>query len=81
MAQIQPPTHTLDPKLINSYAEVLRLCIETIVWPQMCNWGKGINSPFLGGAWLPAYYYTISVRKATSMALTHVPTQLFLFDL
>ena len=30
MAQIQPPTLTLDPKLINVYAEVLHLCIETI---------------------------------------------------
>jgi len=30
MAQIQPPTHTLDPKLINFHAKVLHLCIETI---------------------------------------------------
>ena len=30
LAQIQPPTLTLDPKLINVYAEVLHLCIETI---------------------------------------------------
>jgi len=32
MAQIQPPTLTLDPKLINFYAKVL-LCIETFGWP------------------------------------------------
>ena len=30
MAQIQPSTHTLDPKLINFYAEVFHLCKETI---------------------------------------------------
>jgi len=30
MAQIQPPILTLDPKLIDFYAEVLHLCIETI---------------------------------------------------
>jgi hypothetical protein len=29
MAQIQPPTLTLDPKLIIVYAKVLHLCIET----------------------------------------------------
>jgi hypothetical protein len=30
MAKIQPPTLTLDPKLINFYAVVLHLCIEII---------------------------------------------------
>jgi hypothetical protein len=30
MAKVQPPTHTLDPKLNKFYAEVLHLCIETI---------------------------------------------------
>jgi hypothetical protein len=28
MAQIQPPNHTLDPKLIYFYAEVLHLCVK-----------------------------------------------------
>jgi hypothetical protein len=27
----QPPTHTLNPKLISFYAEVLHLCVETTV--------------------------------------------------
>ena len=48
MAQVQPPTLTLDPKLINFYAEVLHLCIETIGWPQMCNSGKGHQFPLFG---------------------------------
>ena len=30
MAQIQPPTLTLDPNLNNFYAKVLHLCKETI---------------------------------------------------
>jgi hypothetical protein len=30
MAQFQPPTLTLYPNLIDFYAEVLHLCIETI---------------------------------------------------
>jgi len=29
MAQIQPPTHTLDPKLINFYAEVFHMLFLT----------------------------------------------------
>ena len=48
LAQIQPPTLTLDPKLIKFYAEVLNLCIETIGLPQMCNPGKGHQFPLLG---------------------------------
>jgi hypothetical protein len=31
MAQIQPPTHTLDPKLTYFDADLLHLCIETIL--------------------------------------------------
>jgi hypothetical protein len=45
MAQIQPPTLTLDPKLVNFNAEVLYLCIETIGRPQMCSSGKGHEIP------------------------------------
>ena len=30
LAQVQPPTHILDPKLINFYAEVFHLCVEII---------------------------------------------------
>jgi hypothetical protein len=42
------PPHTLDPKLINFYAEVLHLCIETIGWPQMGNSGKRHQFPLFG---------------------------------
>jgi len=48
MAQIQPPTLTLDPKLINFYAEVLHLCIETFGSPHICNSGKGHQLPLFG---------------------------------
>ena len=49
MAQIQPPTHTLDPKLINFYAEKLHLCrvvqfgVQSKVW--VCKLSRILTNP------------------------------------
>jgi len=46
MAQIQPPTLTLDPTLIIFYAEGLHLCIETLGDLRCAVQEKGMNSSF-----------------------------------
>ena len=68
MAQIQPPTLTLDPKLTKFNAKVLHLCIETIGWPQMCSSGKGHELPFFGWAMADLTFNSChSVRRATCL--------------
>jgi len=53
MAQIQPPTLTLDPKLINFYAEVLHEMYRDHWVTSDVQFSKGAwIPPFLGGQWL-----------------------------
>jgi len=52
MAQIQPPTFTLDLKLINFYAEVLHMYRNHWVTSDV-QFKKGARiPPFWGGQWL-----------------------------
>jgi len=47
MAQIQPLTHTLDPKPIHFYAEVLHICLQNYEWPLLyISWLRTITPPF-----------------------------------
>jgi len=65
-AHTQPPTLTLDPKLINFYAEELHLRVETIGWPQMCSSGKGHQFPLFGWG-LPGLVTSCNSGRACSI--------------